>query len=177
MADIVAARELTTQRLVLRQFAVADHAAYAAMSADAEVMRHIGAGGPMSSDDAWRSMAAMLGHWSLLGYGMWALQLRGDPSGTLIGRAGFIDPPGWPGFEVGWLLAREHWGRGYAHEAVQAVLALAFGPMRRETAISIVRPTNERSIRLAERLGATLEQRIEFMGGEVLLYRHRRQPP
>lgn len=170
----IAAHELTTTRLVLRQFTDADHDAYAAISADAEVIRHIGAGGPLSRDDSWRSMAAMLGHWSLLGYGMWALQLR-DGDGTLIGRAGFIDPPGWPGFEVGWLLGREHWGRGHAHEAVLAVLEQAFGPMRRESAISLVRPANERSMRLAERLGATLDDRIEFMGGEALVYRHRRR--
>jgi RimJ/RimL family protein N-acetyltransferase len=52
----------------------------------------------------------MLGHWSLLGYGMWALEDKA--SGVLVGRAGFIDPPGWPGFELGWLLARPHWGKG-----------------------------------------------------------------
>jgi RimJ/RimL family protein N-acetyltransferase len=164
--------ELTTPRLRLRQFVAADHEAYAAMSADAEVMRYIGGGGPVSSDDAWRGIAGMLGHWALRGYGMWALQLRGG-GGPMIGRAGFIDPPGWPGFEIGWLLAREHWGHGYAREAVQAVLAVAFGPLRRESAISLIRPGNARSIRLAERLGATLDGRIDFMGGETLLYRHR----
>lgn len=168
-----AAAEIATPRLLLRQFRAADHVAYAAMCADPEVMRHIGVGGPISSDDAWRSIAGMLGHWQLLGYGMWAIKLRA--TGALIGRAGFIDPPGWPGFEIGWLLAREHWGSGYAREAAEVALAQAFGPMGRHEAISLVRPGNARSIRLAEALGARPEQHIDFMGGETLLFRHYRK--
>jgi RimJ/RimL family protein N-acetyltransferase len=170
--DPSAPLERLTARLRLRQFSGADHAVYAAMSADADVMRHIGAGGPLSADDAWRSLAAMLGHWTLLGHGMWALESRA--TGELLGRAGFIEPPGWPGFELGWLLAREHWGRGYAQEAAAAALEVGFGELRRERVISLIRPANERSIRLAERLGAQLERRIEFLGHEALVFVHRR---
>ena len=65
---------LSTARLKLRQFRGADWDAYAAMCADPEVMRHIGAGGPLARDDAWRSMSGMLGHWTLRGYGMWAVE-------------------------------------------------------------------------------------------------------
>ena len=101
---------IETERLLLRPFRASDWAPYAAMCADAEVMRYLGTGTTLSREDAWRAIAGMLGHWQLRGYGMWALESR--ESGALVGRAGFLDPPGWPGFELGWVLAREHWGQG-----------------------------------------------------------------
>jgi len=96
MSDgLPAAPVLETPRLRLRLFVEADWPAYAAMCADADVMRHIGTGGPQSKEDAWRSIAMFLGHWALRGYGMYALEHR--DSGTLLGRAGFHEPAVWPG--------------------------------------------------------------------------------
>jgi len=160
-----------TPRLRLRAFTLADLDAYAAMCADAEVMRHIGAGGAVDRDTAWRHLAMFLGTWALHGHGMWAIERRSD--GALIGRAGFLDPPGWPGCELGWLLARDAWGQGYAFEASRA--ALDFGRREQGLAgelISLIRPANARSIALAERLGATDGGPIEFMGHTALVYRH-----
>ncbi len=110
----------------------------------------------------------LLGHWQLRGYGMWALEQR--DSGALLGRVGFIDPPGWPGFELGWLLAREHWGLGYAREAAAAALEHAFQVLQRGRVISLIRPQNGRSIALAEALGYRPAERIELMGGDALVY-------
>jgi RimJ/RimL family protein N-acetyltransferase len=161
---------VVTQRLTMRMFAERDLDAYADMCADEEVMRHIGAGGPVDIHVAWRQMALFCGEWALHGYGMWAVDETA--SGRLVGRVGFLNPHGWPGCEVGWLLARDAWGRGYAHEAATAAIAygrehLGIGPL-----ISLIRPDNARSIRLAERLGATLARKIEFMDSPVLLYEH-----
>ncbi len=142
------------------------------MSADAEVMRYIGPGQVESAEDAWRTMAVFLGHWALRGYGMWALEHR-DSDG-LIGRVGYIDRPGWPGFELGWLLARGHWGHGYAREAAAVALRHAFEVLQRERIISLIRPGNQRSIAVAEAIGETLAGRIELMGGEALVYEARR---
>ena len=168
----LAALTLDTPRLRLRQFTATDVPAYAAMCADAEVMRHIATGQPQTPEDAWRSLAIFLGHWQLRGYGMWALEQR--DTGVLLGRVGFIDPPGWPGFELGWLLAREHWGHGYAREAAAAALQHAFTVLQRERVISLIRPQNRRSIALAEALGCRLAERIELLGGEALVYEARR---
>jgi RimJ/RimL family protein N-acetyltransferase len=159
---------LETDRLRLRFFGPADHEPYAAMCADAEVMRYIGTGVALSAADAWRSMAGILGHWHLLGYGMFALELKG--TGAFAGRAGFINPPGWPGFELGWGLAREHWGKGLAVEAAKACLDYAFGPLRRDRVISLIRPENQRSIRVAERLGQRLTGEVELLGSRALRY-------
>ncbi len=163
-----AAPLLETPRLRLRQFVESDWPAYAAMCADAEVMRHIGAGGPQSKEDAWRGMAAFLGHWALRGHGMYAQEHRAN--GALLGRIGYLDWPGWPGFELGWLLAREHWGHGYAREAAAAALRHAFEDMRRERVISLIRPGNRRSIALAEAIGERLHGRIEMLGSDALVY-------
>src|SRR5438270_11120929 len=95
-----AASILETERLRLRPFRESDWDAYAAMCADAEVMRHLGTGATLSRDETWRAIASMLGHWTLRGYGMWAIESR--ETGELVGRTGFLDPPGWPGFELRW---------------------------------------------------------------------------
>jgi RimJ/RimL family protein N-acetyltransferase len=167
MADMPA---IATERLLLRAFVAADLDAYAAMCADAEVMRHIGEGGAVGRDVAWRQLAFFLGHWALRGHGMWAIERRVD--GRLIGRAGFIEPEGWPGLELGWLLARDTWGQGYATEACRAALAWGHGEFGAQDRISLIRPDNARSIAVAERLGATLQREIDFLGHRAQVYRH-----
>ena len=161
---------IVTERLTLRQFGPNDLDAYAAMCADAEVMRYVGDGTPMARDAAWRELAFFLGHWVLRGYGMWAVEHRA--SGRLIGRAGFIHPEGWPGLELGWLLAREGWGQGYATEACKAALAHARPRLGTLETISVIRPANLRSVAVAQRLGATLARQVDFMGEQVLVYVH-----
>lgn len=159
---------LETERLVLRMFRQSDLDDYAEMSADAEVMRYIGTGKPLSRAEAWRNLAMMLGHWQLRGYGMWAVEQRA--SGVMIGRIGCWNPEGWPGLEVGWVLRRAYWGQGFATEGAQAALTYAFSKLRSPHVISLIQPENAASIRVAERLGERLEGRLEIMGSQVLVY-------
>jgi RimJ/RimL family protein N-acetyltransferase len=160
---------LETERLRLRAFRNSDLDPYAALCADPEVMRYLGTGVTLSRPDAWRSMAGILGHWRLLGYGMFALEEKA--TGAFVGRAGFLDPPGWPDFEIGWVLAREHWGKGYAVEAARAARDYAFGPLGRDHFVSLIRPANQRSIRVAEKLGERLAGETELLGSPCLIYR------
>jgi RimJ/RimL family protein N-acetyltransferase len=162
--------QLSTARLRLRAFTLKDLDAWAAVCADAEVMRHIGTGGPVGRDVAWRHLAMYLGQWALLGYGVWAVQRQSD--GRLIGSAGFLNPEGWPGCELSWMLAREAWGQGYAQEAASAARAYGRDALGLDDLISLIRPDNTRSTRLAERLGARSEGPIDFLGGPALRYRH-----
>jgi RimJ/RimL family protein N-acetyltransferase len=159
---------LQTERLLLRQFREADLDAYAEMCGDEEVMRYLGSGLPLTREEAWRSMALMLGHWQLRGYGLWAVEERA--SGELVGRIGCWNPEGWPGLEVGWTLRRRYWGRGFATEGARAALAYAFTQLGCRHVISLIRIANAASIRVAERLGERLEDRIELNGHETLVY-------
>ena len=159
---------LRTERLVLRMFREEDLEEYAAMAADPEVVRHLGDGRPLSRADAWRQMAMIVGHWQLRGYGMWAVEESG--TGRLAGRIGFFNPEGWPGFELGWTLRREFWGRGYATEGARRALEYGFTELGRDHVISLIRPANLASVRVAERLGERLEGTVELLGSEALVY-------
>lgn len=159
---------LETARLVLRMFCEADLDAYAQMCADPEVMRYLGAGQTLSRADTWRQIAMLLGHWQLRSYGMWAVEERA--SGTLIGRIGFFNPEGWPGFELGWMLGRAYWGHGFATEGARAALAYGFKELQQERIISLIRSQNVASIRVAERLGERFEKRVEVLGSAALVY-------
>ncbi len=161
---------LSTPRLRLRAFTLADLDAYAAICADAEVMRYIGTGGAVGRDVAWRHLAMFLGEWALTGCGMWAVERRDDR--TLIGRVGFLNPEGWPARELAWTLARSAWGQGYALEATRAARAYGRDMLGVGDLISLIREPNLRSIALAERLGALNEGPIEFLGSAALLFRH-----
>ena len=158
---------LATERLVLRMFRESDLDAYAAMLGDPEVMRHL-APNPMTRAEAWRNMAMVLGHWQLRGYGLWAVEERA--SALLAGRVGCWRPEGWPGFEVGWALRREFWGRGYATEAARAALDHAFTELAQTRVISLIRPENARSIAVAARLGMIYHGETDLNGNTALIY-------
>jgi RimJ/RimL family protein N-acetyltransferase len=155
-----------TERLRLRQFRQADLDAYAAIVADPETMAFMG--GPRNRTRAWRDIAWCLGHWTLRGYGLWAAEEKA--SGALIGRIGLLYPEGWPGLEVGWLVARSHWGRGLATEGGRAALDYAYETVGAEHVISLIHPDNAASIRVAEKLGETREGRSDVVGDEALVY-------
>jgi RimJ/RimL family protein N-acetyltransferase len=159
--------ELSTDRLHLRVFRLEDFEAHAEICADPEVMRYIHAG-PLSRTDAWWQIARYVGHWQLRGYGMWAVIER--PTNRLIGHLGFLHPEGGEGFELGWALARHAWGKGYALEGTRAAVHHAFNELQRDHIACVIRPENARSIRLAERLGATLERETQEAGKPLLVY-------
>jgi RimJ/RimL family protein N-acetyltransferase len=158
---------LETERLTLRMWRESDYEQYAKICADPEVMRFIG-GKPFTPTESWRHMAFMIGHWRLRGYGSWAVEEKS--SGRLIGRLGFSNPAGWPGFELGWTLGREFWGRGYATEGARRALDYAFTDLDKDHVISCIHPDNAASIRVAERLGEKLEGEAEIFEIRVLVY-------
>jgi RimJ/RimL family protein N-acetyltransferase len=153
--------EIKTERLRLRGLRASDLEPYAAMYADPEVMRFLEDGRPQPRWAAWRSMSVHLGHWALRGYGQWAL--IDSATEAFVGRAGLYSPEGWPGLEVGWVLSRSHWGRGFATEAARAALAYAFERLGAERVISIIAPGNDRSVRVAERLGERYDRTVELL--------------
>jgi RimJ/RimL family protein N-acetyltransferase len=144
-----------------------DFATYEKMCADPEIMKYLG-GRVFDRLEAWRHMAFLVGHWELRGYGHWAVEEK--ESGKFVGRLGFLNPEGWPGFELGWTLAREAWGKGYATEGARRALDYAFNDLDKDHVISLIHPENKNSIRVAERLGEKLEGQTELLGHDVLIY-------
>lgn len=159
---------LVTERLRLRAFQKSDIEDYAALNADPEVLRYIGEGEPWDRGRSWRHQAFLMGHWQLGGAGMWAMEQR--ETGAFLGMVGFAAPEGWPGFELAWTLMRRWWGRGYATEGAREALAYAFTALQKERVISLIHPENRSSIRVAERIGERLQERILHLGRERLCY-------
>ena len=158
---------LETERLIMRMWRESDFDEYAELCADPEVMRFLG-GKVFDRTEAWRQMASMIGHWYLRGYGIWAVEEK--KSERLVGRIGCINPEGWPGFEVGWTLKREFGGKGYATEAARRALEYGFNELDKPHIISLIHPENRASIRVAERLGETLEGNARVFDTDVLVY-------
>lgn len=158
---------LETERLILREFREDDFPVYERLSADPSVMRYLG-GKTFNQAEAWRHMAFMVGHWTLRGYGYFALEEK--ESGQFIGRAGFIYPTGWPGFELGWTVAPTHQRRGFAFEVAQRLLKYAFEDLDKSHVISLIHRDNTPSRRVAEKLGETVEGETEVLGMPVLIY-------
>jgi RimJ/RimL family protein N-acetyltransferase len=161
--------ELITERLILRRFREPDLEPFAAICADPEVMRYASlTGQPLSRAQTWHWMCAMEGHWNLRGYGMWAVENK--TQGRLIGRIGLQYPEGFPGIEIAWLLERESWGKGLAYEGARAALNFGFTELELNRLISLIYPENQRSIRLAIRLGESHAGDTELHGQSLLVY-------
>jgi len=118
---------LETERLLLRWLREDDFKQYAKMCRDPEVMRFLG-GQTLTDIEVWRQMAYFMGHWYFRGYGIWAVEEKS--TGNLIGRIGFLNPIGWPAFELGWTLSRESWHKGYATEGARRALAAVLARSR-----------------------------------------------
>jgi RimJ/RimL family protein N-acetyltransferase len=160
--------ELETERLRLRQCRPTDIEHFAVFFADEEMARYVG--GACDRDDAWRRMAVIVGHWTLRGYGMWALEEKA--TGAFAGCAGLWFSDGWPELELGWWLMRNMQGRGYATEAALRTRHYAYDVLGADTLVSYIDPDNAASKRVAERLGAAFEGIIQLNGQPACAYRH-----
>jgi len=155
---------IETGRLKLRQWRGADIAPNTAMLADPGTARYITVDGkPIASELAgWRNAAVMAGHWALHGAGMFVVEEK--QSGKFVGRVGPWFPPGWPGFEVGWGIAREFRGRGYAVEASRAAIDWSFATFELDQIMHCIDHENTASQGVARRLGAERAHEIDLFG-------------
>jgi RimJ/RimL family protein N-acetyltransferase len=148
-------RTLTTDRLVLAPYAVADFEELAGLWGDPLVTRFIG-GEPKSREQVWSQVLRSVGHWSVLGFGFWTLRDR--QGGQLLGEVGFGDhrrdmTPSFAGApEMGWVVAPAQQGRGLAAEAVRAALGWAEAHLPSRL-VCMIHPEHAASIRLAEAFG------------------------
>jgi RimJ/RimL family protein N-acetyltransferase len=162
---------LETTRLLLPPLEEGDLDEYAAIMADPEVVRYLGHD-PQTRDQAWRSLALYVGHERLRGWTYNAVVEK--DTGRLLGRCGLWFPEGWPGLEVGWALGRFAWGRGFATEAATAWRDWAFGVLGADELVSVIHCDNERSKRVADRIGHRRQRELEVMGHPCVLYGQKR---
>lgn len=147
-----------TERLVLRRWRPGDAVPLAAINGDPRVMRYIGRGATLGRALSDEQLVRFEREWDERGYGIWAVEERERP-GVLVGFCGLTVPmflPAvLPAVEVGWRLAVDAWGRGIATEAARVALAFGFEEIGMREIVAIVHPANERSLRVAAKLGMT----------------------
>lgn len=153
--------ELLTARLRLRQWQDADLTPFAALNRDPAVMEHFPALLDQAASD--RLAATCRTRIAEHGWGLWAAELRA--SGAFIGFIGLSSPafqaPFTPCVEVGWRLAREFWGRGYAAEGARAALAFAFDRLGLDSVVSFAAVTNHKSEAVMRRIGMSFEGQFD----------------
>jgi RimJ/RimL family protein N-acetyltransferase len=139
-----------TPRLLLRVPCATDFDAWAAMMTDEEAAKFIGGAAPR--EVTWRGMMTVIGAWYATGIGMFSVIEKA--SGKWVGRLGPWQPEGWPGTEIGWAIARECWGRGYAPEGAAAATDWAFDNLGWTSVIHSIHPENAASQAVARKLGS-----------------------
>ena len=160
--------KLETERLLLRIPEVGDADGYLEVFGDPQVIAFLGMT-PQTREDNVRGIERMRLHWERYGIGLFSVVRKADE--RLLGRVGFLlwDPERWISAmredldgeletEIGWTLGAEHWGRGYATEAAIRCREWALGELGLARLVSVIAPDNTASIRVAERIGETLER-------------------
>ncbi len=146
-------KELESPRLRLRLWRDTDLPAFAALCADPKVMRYFPA--PLSRLESAALIGRFRGHFAEYGYGMWALEH--NDTGAFIGCTGLLNvsfaAAFTPAVEIGWRLAPEYWGLGYASEAAWAVLRCAFDRLALDQVVSFTSEPNLPSQKVMQAIG------------------------
>lgn len=155
-------RELRTDRLLLRPWRQADLEPFSELNGDPEVMRYFPH--PLTRKESDNLAYTISAYIENRGWGLWAAEVVRGP--RFIGFVGLSEPNFdahfMPAIEVGWRLAREHWGYGYATEAALAAVDFGFGTLGLDQVVAMIAVTNARSRRVAERLGMTRDPLDDF---------------
>ena len=147
---------LETERLLLRGHQKSDFADCVSMWADQQVVAHI-SGVPSTPEQTWSRLLRYAGHWHHLGYGYWAVTSKED--GSFLGEVGFADyqrdtEPSLKGKpEAGWVFTTNSHGRGFATEAVTAMLGWADANLDHTHTAAMFAPTHSASINVAKKVG------------------------
>jgi RimJ/RimL family protein N-acetyltransferase len=154
--------ELHTPRLLLRRWRQADREPFATLNADPVVMEHFPA--PLRREESDALADRIESGFEERGWGLWAVEVPG--AAAFVGFVGLnpatFDAPFTPAVEVGWRLAREHWGHRYATEGARAALRFGFDELAVDEIVSFTTHGNTRSRRVMERLGMRRDPADDF---------------
>ena len=155
------AAAITTERLLLRRWRSSDRVPFAALNGDPRVMEWFPA--PLTREQSDELADLIELRMEEQGYGMWAVEVPGvadfigfvglNPADATLGR---------PAIEVGWRLAAEHWGRGYAPEGAFASLAYGFDTLGLTEIVALTSVGNAKSRRVMEKIGMTYDPADDF---------------
>jgi RimJ/RimL family protein N-acetyltransferase len=149
---------LETPRLILRPPRMEDFDRWALFLADEIATKYIG--GMQVRPTAWRTFMGMCGCWYMTGIAMFSVIEKS--SGQWVGRLGPWFPEGWPEPEIGWGIAREYWGKGYASEGAAAAMDYAFDVLGWDKVIHCIDENNLASQGVAKRLGSRYQRRVKM---------------
>jgi RimJ/RimL family protein N-acetyltransferase len=152
---------IRTERLLLRRWRDEDRAPFAVMNLDPAVREHYQGLASREVSDAY--VDRVMAHWDEHDWGPWAVEIQ--DAAPFIGYVGLWPAeflPAGPAIEVGWRLAREHWGRGYASEAAREALRIGFTELGLDEIVSFTVPQNRRSIAVMERIGLRRDPSRDF---------------
>ncbi len=171
--------ELETERCYLRAPAEQDLVTWTALRAHPQVFQYSTLR-PSTEEEVWRRITGVIGHWTLRGYGMWAIEDKA--SGEFIGETGFADNyregfgsrRGLP--EAGWWLAANRHGLGFAREVVRAAHAWADSAFTARCTFCGIMSANLASIRLAEHIGYVFQEETAYLGQRAFVYERTLRP-
>ncbi|MGY6555475.1 MAG: GNAT family N-acetyltransferase [Wenzhouxiangella sp.] len=141
---------IETQRLILRKPEERDFEGFCELMTDPEATEHLG--GVSEPAVIWRSLASLIGHWAIRGFGFFSIEDK--QTGQWLGRVGPWFPHGWYAPEVGWSVLRRCWGQGIATEAAIASMDFAVDTLGWSRVIHVIGSENLASQALARKLGS-----------------------
>jgi [ribosomal protein S5]-alanine N-acetyltransferase len=159
---------ISTPRLILRQLTPADAESFYLLNADPEVIRYTG-------DDAFADIEAAkqflkgYDHYEKYGFGRWAVIRKED--GKFLGWCGLKYTPETGEYDIGFRFFREYWNKGYATEAAQACLDYGLNDLKIKTIVGRAMKANLASIKVLEKIGMAYWKKMDFHGGEGVIYR------
>lgn len=164
---------IETERLRLRGHELRDFDAAAAMWAEPGVVRFI-SGKPSTREESWGRFLRYPGHWRMLGHGFWLIEEKA--TGAFVGEGGFGTfkrdmTPAFEAPEMGWALLPAMHGKGYANEAVGAMIAWGEPHFGRSDFVCMISPGNAPSLALAAKHGFREYARTSYKGEPSVLLR------
>ncbi len=161
---------IETPRLLLRRFSIEDLDDFATLHADPEVTRFVL---PLDRGEAEERLRKDDREWEERGHGL--LAVTDKESGRFLGRTGLKHWPQFEETEVGWILARDAWGNGYATEAARACIEWGLSQFEMPYLTAMISSENAPSIAVAERLGFAPLREDRLLGEPVVVYALRRE--
>jgi RimJ/RimL family protein N-acetyltransferase len=159
---------MQTERLVFSPWSESDWLDFKPIATDSEVVRYISEGQPWPDERIQEFVRRQMRCLRERSYCLWKLLEPG--AGRMVGFCGMQPLSNSAEIEIGWWLARSHWGRGLATEAARAALRDGFERVGLRRIVAIAQPANRASLRVMEKLGMHYEQDTRHKGIDVVLY-------